>query len=547
MTKQRPDATTTPSGLRSSSATPAGPPQGSVPVADGTLVSSINPFLPASEYVPDGEPRVFGDRVYVYGSHDLAEAAPVMCSGDYVCYSAPLSDLSKWRYEGVIYRRDQDPFVRAATTRDGMLGMLKSHLFAPDVVEVDGKYYLYYGIGASQSGIAMAVADSPIGPFEYVGRVRYPDSDKPTGWRDGKDGLDDGDMAFQGGQAAISRRGLRFKDYPYDPAVMLHDGRLFLYFGLLNCYVVELDMRDMRTVVKNTAGGYATEIFRAKPRQLIRSKLFGGRKDAHFVNGPSIREVDGRFVLSYYATGDGGFNGLYYAVADKPEGPFAPKGPLVSLGNVRLRGQTAATDHVGNIHGGMFHVDDQWYQIYHRQTRSGRSACAVPLTRTADGGFEHAEHTSMGFSTQPLDAFHRWPAYMACHLTDRKGASGKNAPVIVQRDYDNPEGVLPVVSSLRAGSVVGYKYFDFGTHPASAARVNIQIRPTGLGRVDVVLDDPRSAQPIATIEIDGPIGAWAAYSATLREVSGVHAVYLIARPEGKELGDLSHLAFGRAL
>ena len=27
-----------------------------------------NPYLPAWEYIPDGEPRVFGDRIYVYGS-----------------------------------------------------------------------------------------------------------------------------------------------------------------------------------------------------------------------------------------------------------------------------------------------------------------------------------------------------------------------------------------------------------------------------------------------------------------------------------------------
>ena len=66
----------------------------SISVADGTLVSSINPFLPATEYVPDGELRVFGDRVYVYGSHDLAEVAPVMRSGDYVCYSASCSPTS---------------------------------------------------------------------------------------------------------------------------------------------------------------------------------------------------------------------------------------------------------------------------------------------------------------------------------------------------------------------------------------------------------------------------------------------------------------------
>jgi len=29
-----------------------------------------NPFRPSRVYVPDGEPHVFGDRVYLYGSHD---------------------------------------------------------------------------------------------------------------------------------------------------------------------------------------------------------------------------------------------------------------------------------------------------------------------------------------------------------------------------------------------------------------------------------------------------------------------------------------------
>ena len=36
----------------------------------GITVNAFNPYLPSWEYVPDGEPHVFGDRVYVYGSHD---------------------------------------------------------------------------------------------------------------------------------------------------------------------------------------------------------------------------------------------------------------------------------------------------------------------------------------------------------------------------------------------------------------------------------------------------------------------------------------------
>ena len=52
----------------------------------------FNPYLPAGEYIPDGEPHVFGNRVYVYGSHDTF-GAPIFCVNDYVCWSAPVNDL----------------------------------------------------------------------------------------------------------------------------------------------------------------------------------------------------------------------------------------------------------------------------------------------------------------------------------------------------------------------------------------------------------------------------------------------------------------------
>ena len=95
---------------------------------------AVNPYLPQYEYIPDGEPYIFGDRVYIYGSHDRFNF-PMFCMNDYVCYSAPVDDLSDWRYEGVIYRKNQDP--------KNKLGLRL--LFAPDVaVGCDGRYYLYY-------------------------------------------------------------------------------------------------------------------------------------------------------------------------------------------------------------------------------------------------------------------------------------------------------------------------------------------------------------------------------------------------------------------
>ena len=56
-----------------------------------------NPYLPLWEYIPDGEPRVFGNRVYVYGSHDRV-GHDQFC--DYVlkCWSAPVDDLGPVSY-----------------------------------------------------------------------------------------------------------------------------------------------------------------------------------------------------------------------------------------------------------------------------------------------------------------------------------------------------------------------------------------------------------------------------------------------------------------
>ena len=65
--------------------------------------TAVNPYLPFWETVPDGEPHVFGDRVYIFGSHDKRNGI-TFCEDDYVCWSAPVDDPGDWRYEGVIYK-----------------------------------------------------------------------------------------------------------------------------------------------------------------------------------------------------------------------------------------------------------------------------------------------------------------------------------------------------------------------------------------------------------------------------------------------------------
>ncbi len=155
----------------------------------------FNPFLPEYEYIPDGEPYVFNDRVYIYGSHDRF-GAPIFCVNDYVCWSAPIDNLGDWKYEGVIYQKKQDPKNR--------LGL--HLLFAPDVVKgIDGRYYLYYAFDF-WGIMGIAVSDEPAGEFEFYAHVQYKDG---TIW-----GRRKGDS------------------FPFDPAVFVDDDkRIFLYSG----------------------------------------------------------------------------------------------------------------------------------------------------------------------------------------------------------------------------------------------------------------------------------------------------------------------------
>ena len=70
-----------------------------------------NPYLPLCEHIPDGEPHVFGDRLYIFGSHDM-ENGNEFCELDYVSWSAPVCDLSDWRYEGSSTEKIRIPIIQ---------------------------------------------------------------------------------------------------------------------------------------------------------------------------------------------------------------------------------------------------------------------------------------------------------------------------------------------------------------------------------------------------------------------------------------------------
>ena len=116
----------------------------------------LNPFLPFSTYIADGEPKVFGERLYLYGSYDLFGGG--YCSRQYHVLSAPLSAPGDWTDHGVSFTVDDVPWSDAL-------------LYAPDALFYNGNYYLFFCLSDGTEGVAES--KSPTGPFQNARQITW--------------------------------------------------------------------------------------------------------------------------------------------------------------------------------------------------------------------------------------------------------------------------------------------------------------------------------------------------------------------------------------
>lgn len=424
----------------------------------------FNPYLPSWEYVPDGEPHVFGDRVYVYGSHD-AFGAPIFCVNDYVCWSAPVSDLSDWKYEGVIYRKRQDP--------GNPLGIRS--LYAPDVAQgADGRYYLYYAFDFLGE-IGVAVCDTPAGEYQFYGKVRHSDG-KVWGKKSGE-------------------------QFPFDPGVLVdEDGKVWLYSG----FATKVPFAASRWHNLRNDGGVVMELeadmvtIRQEPKVIFPTKGKEGAFPHAFFEASSIRKVDGKYCFVYSSQYN---HDLCYAMSDRPDGGFVYGGVLVDIGDLFLDGITDeahARNYLGNTHGGLLNIGDDWYIFYHRQTNRtsyARQACAEKLVRTPEGGFSQAELTSCGLNGKPLEGKGSYEARIACNLWanhhETGRVDGRNPkkrlemhPYFTQTGKDREDRPDQYIANMHNGATAGFKYFEF-----DGSETSISVTGRGKGRFLVSTDE----------------------------------------------------------
>ncbi len=310
-----------------------------------------NPYLPLWEYIPDGEPRVFGDRVYVYGSHDRVDSID-FCDHKLKVWSAPVNNLNQWTCHGDIFR-----------TNDGNdapsdVDWTENLLFAPDVVEREGKYYLYaYIVGAKG---CVAVSDKPEGPFKLLSKYKY----------NVENHYDDGIFI--------------------DPGVLVdHDGRVYIYCGYQGSYMAELKANMFEMV----DGTYQPDIIPVE-------------EPHKFFEACSPRKVGDTYYMIYSPQLG---SCLDYATSSSPTGPFTYRGTIVNNG-VDYPG--------GNNHGSICNINGQWYIFYHRMTNGSimsRRACVERIEILPDGTIPEVEMTSLGFE-EYLNPYAITPAETACVL-----------------------------------------------------------------------------------------------------------------------------------
>lgn len=456
----------------------------------------LNPYLPSWEYLPDGEPHVFNNRVYVYGSHDRFNGH-VFCLNDYVCYSAPIENMGEWRYEGVIYKKSDDPL-----NPDNRMC-----LYAPDVtIGPDGRYYLYYALD-KVSLISVAVCDTPAGKYEFYGYVHYSDGTR-LGEREGD-------------------------PYQFDPGVLTEGNTTYLYTGFCafgdksrKGATVTVIGPDMLTILE-------------EPALVVPSQPYSngsGFEGHEFFEASSIRKKGDTYYFIYSSIV---MHELCYATSKNPTKGFTYQGVIVSNNDIHIDSYKPAEkpmNYSTNNHGSIVEINGKWYIFYHRHTNGSwfsRQGCIEQIEFLDDGTIPQVEMTSCGSNGGPLVGRGEYQAYLACNLFIDEESLQKNFtgtwiidpfPKITQDGKDGDEEI-GYISNMKDSATAGFKYFDC----KAIKKVKIKVRGYCNGAFEVKTS--WNGVALGNIPVDFT-NIWTEYSADIEIPDGIQALYFTYTGDG---------------
>ncbi|WP_096187993.1 family 43 glycosylhydrolase [Evansella halocellulosilytica] len=455
----------------------------------------MNPYLPSWEYIPDGEPYVFNNRVYVFGSHDRFNGH-AYCLNDYVCWSAPVDDLADWQCEGVIYRKTDDPVNHAGNMC----------LYAPDVtLGPDGRYYLYYVLD-KVSIVSVAVCDTPAGKYEFYGYVKYADG---------------------------TRLGEKEGDEPqFDPGVLTEGKKTYLYTGF--CAVGDRSRKgamatvlgpDMLTILEDP-------VFIAPSEPYSEGSSFKGHE---FFEAPSMRKVGDTYYFIYSSIV---MHELCYATSKNPTKGFEYKGVIVSNNDLHIDSYKPADKPMfygGNNHGSIIEINSKWFIFYHRHTNGSnfcRQGCMEQIEILNDGTIPQVEMTSCGSNGGALIGRGEYPAYLACNLFYREEEKytgdlwmDSQFPKITQDGKDGDEEI-GYIANMQDTATAGFKYFDC----KDIKTIKIKVRGYCSGVFEVKTS--WNGKALARIPVKFT-NVWTEYSSDIIISDGIQALYFTYTGNGR--------------
>lgn len=290
-------------------------------------------YLFPSDYMADPSANVFGDRLYIFPSHDRDSGEAFDDDGghfqmkDYHVLSLTDVENGEVTDHGVVLDVEQVPWA-------------DRQMWDNDVVEKDGKYYLVFS-AKDPNGVfhlGVAVADKPEGPFiPQPHPIRGSFSIDPCVFKD-----DDGQIycyfgGLWGGQLqryrdnkALESADLGQADEPAIPARVVRLRDDMLEFAEAPRPVVILDETGQPLKV--------------------------GDNMRRFFEASWMHKYNGKYYFSY-STGD--THRLCYAIGDSPYGPFTYQGVIL-------------TPVVGwTTHHSIVEYKGKWYLFHHDSVPSG--------------------------------------------------------------------------------------------------------------------------------------------------------------------------------
>lgn len=251
--------------------------------------------------------------------------------------------------------------------------------WAPEIVECEGRWYLYYSVGHGDRDhhLRVAASDAPLGPYVDVGALTdpavVPFAIDPHPFRDA-----DGQWYLFHARDFLTRNDERGRPARVGTAVVVSP------------------------LVGMTALGASTwTVARARhdwQRFAAQREMYGAVHDWHTLEGPCVLRHDGRYFCLY----SGGCwqdesYGVDYAVADSVHGPWSDEGTDAGPRVLRtLPGQLLGPGHCSVVAG----PDGASLRLaYHAWSpdRAARRLCVDELVFTSDG----PRSAGAGCSAQP--------------------------------------------------------------------------------------------------------------------------------------------------